>query len=173
MEVAMDRQTWRGAAKCSPYNSGLTYEEADELFFPSRGKSAAQAKSFCRDCPVRLECLEFSLIYNEQGVFGGTTENERNAYPEYIVQNLRQREALTVGLELRGRSLDSNLSLAARQVMIQVTALEDVLELEIQRGEQLLELLSPLPVELVAAQTEELLRALDLLFADSIVLLVS
>jgi WhiB family redox-sensing transcriptional regulator len=56
-----------------------------EIFFPNeeeaRGKAGMLyriAKQICKDCPVRKECLEYSI--SEQiffGVFGGKTPNER------------------------------------------------------------------------------------------------
>jgi WhiB family transcriptional regulator, redox-sensing transcriptional regulator len=40
--------------------------------------AAAQAKRVCRTCPVSLECLVYALNHHEPGVWGGTTEAERN-----------------------------------------------------------------------------------------------
>lgn len=37
----------------------------------------ARAKRVCAGCPVRLECLEWAIQWNEIGVWGGTTEDER------------------------------------------------------------------------------------------------
>lgn len=93
-----DRQSWRGAAACSD----LGYEEADRLFFIGQGQTGKAGRLFCREhCNVRLRCLEFALIYEEQGIWGGTTDAERKDYPDYLVEQLREREKLTVGLESR------------------------------------------------------------------------
>jgi WhiB family transcriptional regulator, redox-sensing transcriptional regulator len=67
--------TWRLDAAC---------EGMDTLiFFPigETGPAAPQvalAKKICASCPVREECLEFSIatIQND-GIWGGTTEDER------------------------------------------------------------------------------------------------
>lgn len=54
-----------------------------ELFFPvgSTGQALAQieaAKAVCGICPVRIECLEWSLATGqESGVWGGASEEER------------------------------------------------------------------------------------------------
>ena len=49
-----------------------------EAFFPEKGGSNQEAKSICRKCPVRLECLEYALNNNEKfGVWGGLDERER------------------------------------------------------------------------------------------------
>jgi len=57
--------------------------EDPELFFPigTSPPAAAQtaaAKRVCRVCPVRTECLEWSLAtYQDAGVWGGLDEEER------------------------------------------------------------------------------------------------
>jgi WhiB family redox-sensing transcriptional regulator len=54
-----------------------------ELFIPEgRGESSVtieQAKLVCAECIVSMECLEFALLpgNDAQGVWGGTSENER------------------------------------------------------------------------------------------------
>jgi len=68
-------------------NSAMTFEwmlEAScrELtpseFFPSDGVGVEVAKRVCRDCPVRLECLEYALAERiDHGVWGGCSERER------------------------------------------------------------------------------------------------
>ena len=67
---------WRDSAAC-------THEDLN-LFFPisSLGAAAQQqvaaAKAVCGRCPVRQQCLEWSLdVGPEFGIFGGCTEVER------------------------------------------------------------------------------------------------
>jgi WhiB family redox-sensing transcriptional regulator len=49
-----------------------------DLFFPERGASTREAKSVCRSCEVRLECLEYALNHGEKfGIWGGLSERER------------------------------------------------------------------------------------------------
>lgn len=36
-----------------------------------------QAKAWCEVCPVIDDCLYWAVIYNESGVWGGTTDSER------------------------------------------------------------------------------------------------
>ena len=48
------------------------------LFFPIYEKDEAVPKEVCSTCPVRIECLEYSLERREDhGIWGGTTEKER------------------------------------------------------------------------------------------------
>lgn len=57
-----------------------------EIFFPEPGQSAqiAEAKSWCDgtdevpECPLRAMCLRVALRRGEHGVWGGTTEAERD-----------------------------------------------------------------------------------------------
>ena len=48
------------------------------IFYPDEDDDAADAKSVCAECRVRVTCLEFALNHREkQGVWGGATERER------------------------------------------------------------------------------------------------
>ncbi|MFI6559687.1 WhiB family transcriptional regulator [Streptomyces sp. NPDC050534] len=68
---------WRDRAACR--------SEDPDLFFPigTSGPSllqTEQAKTVCRRCPVREECLRWALDTGEcMGVWGGTSEMERRA----------------------------------------------------------------------------------------------
>lgn len=54
-----------------------------ELFFPiGQGprtpSEVAEARAICRRCPVRTECLRYSLrTAQKHGIWGGTDEDER------------------------------------------------------------------------------------------------
>ena len=50
-----------------------------DLFFPEDSRSpVTEAKDICAGCPVRPECLQYSLDAAEEfGVWGGLTEKER------------------------------------------------------------------------------------------------
>ena len=71
-----------------------------ELFFPigtspPAAEQTARAKSVCRACPVRAECLEWSLAtYQDAGVWGGLDEEERRE-----IRRARRR-GLGIGREL-------------------------------------------------------------------------
>lgn len=40
-------------------------------------KKINQAKAWCGACPVQEDCLIWAVIYQESGVWGGTTDSER------------------------------------------------------------------------------------------------
>ena len=66
---------WRDEARC------LTTDP--DIFFPKRsgrldGAAMRTAKAWCRDCPVRLPCLQTALLAGENfGVWGGLSASER------------------------------------------------------------------------------------------------
>ena len=68
---------WRHIAACR--------DEDPELFFPLGNTGPAllqieEAKSVCRLCPVREDCLQFALESGQDaGVWGGLSEDERRA----------------------------------------------------------------------------------------------
>jgi WhiB family transcriptional regulator, redox-sensing transcriptional regulator len=72
--VTFRSASWQRAAAC---------RSADpDLFFPvsSSGRSLEQeerAKAVCRTCIVRRQCLQYAIAANEEGVWGGMTEDER------------------------------------------------------------------------------------------------
>jgi WhiB family redox-sensing transcriptional regulator len=48
------------------------------MFFPDTPNNrAVAAKAVCKTCSVVAECLQFALENYEQGVWGGTTDNQR------------------------------------------------------------------------------------------------
>lgn len=80
---AIEFPDWMGDGLC-----GQQLDLSPEAWFPHVGpgrlgdqrmaKMAAEAKAVCGDCPVRLECLEYSFETDQRhGVWGGLTEYER------------------------------------------------------------------------------------------------
>jgi WhiB family redox-sensing transcriptional regulator len=56
-------------------------DEDPELFFPEHGQvtQTSEAKSVCGSCSIRTACLSYALRHGVEGVWGGTTEEERRA----------------------------------------------------------------------------------------------
>ncbi|MER7926027.1 WhiB family transcriptional regulator [Streptomyces sp. NPDC096057] len=68
---------WREKAACADVDP--------DLFFPIGNGGLtlfqiSEAKAVCARCPVRERCLRWALDVGQvEGVWGGTTENERRA----------------------------------------------------------------------------------------------
>ncbi|HET6917244.1 MAG TPA: WhiB family transcriptional regulator [Acidimicrobiales bacterium] len=68
---------WQESAVCASVDP--------ELFFPEVGGTPQTAKGVCLSCPVRQECLEYAQALDAvlptpvRGVWGGTSEQDRDA----------------------------------------------------------------------------------------------
>jgi WhiB family redox-sensing transcriptional regulator len=65
---------WRDLAACSA-------NEDPDAWFPTTIADlarAAEAKRICRGCPVRRECLAAALLRREAGIWGGTSQPDRD-----------------------------------------------------------------------------------------------
>lgn len=62
-----------------------------DVYFPKGDcNTTALAKSLCKSCPFVLECLEFALANKAQGIWGGTTTEERKAMSANAVREAYQ-----------------------------------------------------------------------------------
>ncbi len=68
-----DGQQWMAEAACAAPNV------PHEWFFPDeeKGETSVRAIAICNDCVVREECLAYSLLHGEEGVWGGQSERQR------------------------------------------------------------------------------------------------
>jgi WhiB family redox-sensing transcriptional regulator len=60
--------TWEGAKCADPWID-------PETFFSASLVDAA--KAICEPCPLKTQCLEYALENNYEGVWGGTTDDDR------------------------------------------------------------------------------------------------
>ncbi|WP_405063841.1 WhiB family transcriptional regulator [Kribbella sp. NBC_01505] len=75
MRVVVNRwitRDWHDRAACKTTEDPAFYSDK-----PAEQKKATQR--VCGSCPVRRACLASALLNDEQGVWGGTTESEREA----------------------------------------------------------------------------------------------
>jgi WhiB family transcriptional regulator, redox-sensing transcriptional regulator len=61
---------------------GACRQADPELFFPVAAKEPAErqieaAKAVCASCAVRASCLSYALEAKAEGIWGGTTQQER------------------------------------------------------------------------------------------------
>jgi len=69
-EVTASEHRWQDRANCLGVDP--------DLFFPERGASTREAKTVCRGCEVRENCLEYAIDHSEKfGIWGGLSERER------------------------------------------------------------------------------------------------
>ncbi|MGH3149302.1 MAG: WhiB family transcriptional regulator [Streptosporangiaceae bacterium] len=74
--TAASSRAWMSQGACRDANP--------DLFFPVAAKGAtlrdiARAKTVCRRCAVRLACLAYAVENGQEGIWGGTTNDERRA----------------------------------------------------------------------------------------------
>ena len=71
---------WQWRAACRGEDTGTFFPPSEPETKHERIVREERAKSICARCPVRLECLEYSLTVPElYGIWGGLTEQERRA----------------------------------------------------------------------------------------------
>jgi WhiB family redox-sensing transcriptional regulator len=73
---------WARSDPLSWMSQGACQREDPELFFPIAATGPAlqqvnSAKAVCGRCPVRASCLSYALETGQDGVWGGTTREER------------------------------------------------------------------------------------------------
>lgn len=89
---------WQLRSKCRE----LSAEDADEMFFYGKGKRSNKAKEYCKTgCPVYFSCLRYALLYNEEGIWAGTTKQERNRVKPEVIAVIRKRALEAGTLEWR------------------------------------------------------------------------
>jgi len=79
-EIDSSQFRWQSVAACNDVPSWIFFIE-EEFQTDAVSRSAFQNKTyhdFCDTCPVRRKCLEFALVHDMQGIWGGMTEKERN-----------------------------------------------------------------------------------------------
>lgn len=71
----IDRPAWMADGACT----GLDPATRNRLFFPDRTQPLDQVRIMCAFCPVKTPCLEYAVVENVRGVWGGTSERQRRA----------------------------------------------------------------------------------------------
>jgi len=57
-----------------------------EIFFPEKGAKGqslyiiSAARRMCSTCPYKKPCLEWAVVNDEMGIWGGTTQKERRVH---------------------------------------------------------------------------------------------
>ncbi len=63
-----------------------------DIMYPENGdrKAEAIARSVCTDCVVIEPCLDRGMKFREQGVWGATTETDRDTIRRKVLRNARR-----------------------------------------------------------------------------------
>ena len=141
-----DKQEWRSRSLCKNLNE----EQVDEVFFPGPGKRATTAREFCGHCPVRRECLNFAIAYDERGMWAGTSYEERREMAGLVRSSIIAHYVATNTLESRNPE-DWGLIDYSRKSVVTTTPLEE------QEVVDLLEPPSALEVLMQAGAQQEVL----------------
>jgi WhiB family redox-sensing transcriptional regulator len=81
-------------------SQGACRHEDPELFFPISDGAAhlvAAAKAVCQACSVRASCLAFAVETRQDGIWGGTTSDERHAIRLQAARRGTARPAVSIG----------------------------------------------------------------------------
>lgn len=141
----MDKE-WRDKAQCKD----LTSEESDDIFFIGPGKSSKRARLYCQTCPVKRECNNFAVMYNETGIWAGTTDEDRRNLDPEIGRVLRAQA------EAEGQLESRNLNDFIPQVRHQYpTGQEDPILVEYAESQRALELAAEREAERLAARSRQ------------------
>jgi WhiB family redox-sensing transcriptional regulator len=63
-------------ANCRGINTEIFFVPQSE--FQSRALERGVLRKVCARCPIRQQCLEVAVAYEEKGYWGGMSESERN-----------------------------------------------------------------------------------------------
>jgi WhiB family redox-sensing transcriptional regulator len=75
---AIDETSWRADAACKGESAVYFFAPNHFERKPEKDFREGRARSLCRACPVRQQCLEYALAVGEtHGIWGGLNELER------------------------------------------------------------------------------------------------
>lgn len=111
--------SWSHRAKCRNLPN-------DDLFFPTNAHGVAQGRKFCSSCPVKELCEAYALVHSLPGIWGGTSELQRERTSPIlkdVLRTLYQREGLLESLWIQTGDLEQ----LAEQSLEQSGPSEDVM----------------------------------------------
>lgn len=73
---------WWDKANCRGVDTTIFFPDAEAC--KAGAHVWVKAREFCRECPVKMDCLEFQMSFEEitgrrDGMFGGLSPRERDA----------------------------------------------------------------------------------------------
>lgn len=86
---------WQMSARCRGTDPSVFFHPDGERGLKRRQRQQ-NAKRFCAQCPVVMDCLEYSLRFREPyGIWGGIAEDERHKILERTIASARHRRSST------------------------------------------------------------------------------
>jgi WhiB family transcriptional regulator, redox-sensing transcriptional regulator len=86
---------WQLSARCRGADSSVFFHPDGERGLKRRQRQQ-NAKRFCAQCPVVMDCLEYSLRFREPyGIWGGIAEDERHKILEHTIASARATRSST------------------------------------------------------------------------------
>lgn len=84
-----EQNGWRDKAACKNVDTNI-------FFGSPKSESISVAKKICKKCSVNSACLKSALTYQYHGVWGNTTEDERN----YIIKKILKNDLTDLNLSV-------------------------------------------------------------------------
>lgn len=95
-----EAREWQMSARCRGTDPSMFFHPDGERGLKRRQRQQ-NAKRFCAQCPVVMQCLEYSLRFREPyGTWGGIAENERHKILEHTIATERSRRSSTYRKDL-------------------------------------------------------------------------
>jgi hypothetical protein len=77
--ISYKDMSWRDNAACATVSTSI-------FFSTPKSPTVYQALSICKSCPVRKECFYEAILYGYDGVWGGSTPEQRTALISHILE---------------------------------------------------------------------------------------
>jgi len=84
--MALDIQLSRNYPVFEDHGIPVCATTDPEIFFPEKGAKGQSlyivnaARRICNTCPYKNPCLEWAVVHDEMGIWGGTTQKERRVH---------------------------------------------------------------------------------------------
>jgi len=84
--MALDIQLSRNYPVFEDHGIPVCATTDPEIFFPEKGSKGQSsyivnaARRICNTCPYKEPCLEWAVVHDEMGIWGGTTQKERRVH---------------------------------------------------------------------------------------------
>ena len=82
---------WLDRASCKETDTRVFFIYREDKDQRQRREAAY---GICRACPVQMDCLDYAIVNNEVGIWGGTTDQERRRLKPHWNGDIKPRRRL-------------------------------------------------------------------------------